>query len=280
MKLYISADMEGVSGIVHREQTSPQGIDYELARRLTTDEVNAAVQAAVDSGATEVWVSDSHGGHAFKSILLERLHPDAQLITGGPRPLGQLEGLDGSFAMLVLLGYHTRHGLDGVLNHTTNGQAIHRLVLNGVEIGEIGLNAALAGDFGVPVGVVTGDDRTVAEGQALMPWVAGATVKWYLTRYSARCLTPAKAHARIKDAVVEAMRRRSSLKPYRVSPPITVQATFKETGSAESAARLSGARRVDGATVEFTAKDMVDAYKVYSAMVELWLPAWGEWLRR
>lgn len=279
MKIYISADMEGVSGIVHREQTSPQGIDYDLARRLTTDEVNAAVQAALDQGATEVWVSDSHGGNTFRSILLERIHPEAQLITGGPRPLGQLEGLDSSFAMVILLGYHVRHGADGVLNHTTNGQAVHRLTLNGIEVGEIGLNAALAGHFNVPVGVVTGDDLTIGETKELLPWVAGATVKWYMTRYAARCLAPAKAHAVIREAVAEAFERRASLRPYRAEAPIKLRVTFKETGSAESAARVPGAKRLDAMTVELTAQDMAEAYKTYSAIVELWQPAWGTWIR-
>jgi D-amino peptidase len=279
MKIYISVDQEGVSGVVHREHTSPQGYDYELARRLMTDEANAAVRAAIDNGATEVWVSDSHGGNQFRSILLDRIHPEAHLITGGPRRLGQLDGLDKSFAMVFLIGYHTMHNLDGVLNHTINGQAVHRVTLNGVEVGEIGINAALAGHFGVPIGVVSGDDRTVAEAKALLPWVSGATVKWYMSRYSARCLSPGKAHGEIYGAITDAMTNRKRLKPYKLGGNIKLHLSFKETGSAESAARVQGARRVDSHTIEFVAKDMETIYENCSAMVELWQPAWGAWIR-
>jgi len=279
MKIYVSADMEGVSGVVHREHTTPVGVDYDLARRLMTAEVNAAVEAAREAGGTEVVVSDSHGGNQFRSILASDIHPEAQLITGGPRLHGQMEGLDGSFAHVVLLGYHVRHGAFGVLDHTTHGQAISRVTVNGQEMGEIGLNAGLAGHFGVPVGAVTGDDRTIAEARTLLPWIHGAVVKWALGRYSARCLAPAKAHAVIKEAVAAAMRDRASLRPFRVTPPVTIHVRFKDSGTAQKVQTVPGVSAVDDVTVAVTGADYPTAFKAYSALVDLWEPAWGSWQR-
>ena len=149
MKVFISVDMEGVAGISDSVHTNPHGYDYQPARRLMTGEANAAVQGALIVGATEIWVSDSQGGNGYRSILGTELDEEAQLITGGPRPFGQLEGIDRFFDALLLVGYHARHGVFGVLNHTTNGLAIEAVHVNGIEVGEIGLNAGLAGHYGV-----------------------------------------------------------------------------------------------------------------------------------
>lgn len=227
----------------------------------------------------EVVVSDSHGGNQFRSILITELHPGAQLITGGPRLLGQVEGLDGSFAMLILLGYHVRHGTFGVLDHTTNGQAIARVTVNGRELGEIGLNAYLAGHYSVPVGVVTGDDRTVQEAQAFLPWVKGAVVKWAVGRYSARCLPPGWAHSIIKDAVRAAISDRAALQPFRADQPVTFHVRFKDSGTAQKVQTVPGVSAVDDTTVALTAGDYPTAFKAYAALVDLWEPAWGQWQR-
>lgn len=279
MKVYISVDMEGCSGVLHREQTSPTGYDYEIARRLMTQEANAAIAGAFDSGATEVVVSDSHGGNGMRNILMTELDPRAELILGSPRRLGQLEGIDNSFDAVLLVGYHTRHGAAGVLSHTTNGQAVANLWVNEQLVGEIGLNAFLAGHFGLPIALVSGDDKTVAEAKAFLPDIVGVSVKTALGRYTARCLHPEKARALIREGASQAVRNAKALSPLGTPKPIALRVQFKETGSAESASSLPGSVLTSDDTVEIRCPDMEEAYAAYRSMVALWQPTWGGWIR-
>ena len=279
MKVYVSVDMEGCAGIVHREQTDPKGFDYELGRTAMAQEANAAVQGAFDAGATEVVVSDSHGGNGMRNMRIADLDPRAQLITGSPRRLGQIDGLDGSFSALLLVGYHTRHGRAGVLSHTTNGQAVANLSVDGRVFGEIGLNARVAASFGVPTMLVTGDDLTTAEAALDCPDAELVTVKWALGRYAARCLHPSLACAAIRRGATAGVGHASRVKPEASSAPVAIRLQFKETGSAESAARQLGASLVDDDTVAFEAATMVEAYAAYSIAVEAWQPAWGAWIK-
>lgn len=279
MQIYVSVDMEGCSGVIHREHTNPRGYDYEPARRLMTAEADAAVRGAFDAGAESVVVSDSHGGNGMRNILHERLDPRAELVMGSPRRLGQLEGLDAGFDAVLLIGYHTRHGAAGNLSHTINGQAVANLWLDDVLVGEIGLNARLAGHFGVPIALVSGDDRTVAEAKAVLPEIEGVVVKTALGRYSARCLHPERACARIREGAARAVERAGAIAPIGAPTPVRVRLQFKETGSAESAARALGAALTADDTVEATCADMEEAYAAVTTLVELWQGAWGGWIR-
>lgn len=278
MKIYISVDMEGCAGIVHREQTNPRGFDYDVGRRVMAQEANAAIAGAYDAGATLVVVSDSHGGNGMRSMLLQDLDERAEVITGTPRRLGQLEGIDKSFDAMLMVGYHTRHGRSGVLSHTTNGNAIANLWINGRVVGEIGLNALLAGSFSVPTVLVTGDDLTIAESTRDCPGCETVTVKWALGRYAARCLHPLVAAAAIRNGATAAVARAKQINPVTTASPVEVKIQYKESGSAESAARLPGARLADDDTVVMTCPDMADAYAAYTVAVEAWQPAWGAWV--
>ena len=279
MKVFISVDMEGVAGISDSVHTNPHGYDYQPARRLMTGEANAAVQGALIVGATEIWVSDSHGGNGYRSILGTELDEEAQLITGGPRPFGQLEGIDRFFDALLLVGYHARHGVFGVLNHTTNGLAIEAVHVNGIEVGEIGLNAGLAGHYGVPTVLVTGDDMAVAEGQALIPGIHGAVVKTALGRYASRGLHPSRARELIRLRTQEALKNRTQITPYSFAGPVQLQVRFKDTGPAENASTIPGMEWVDDSTLATTCPDFATAYRTYRTMVSLYIPAWGSWIR-
>ena len=279
MRIYISVDMEGCSGVLFREQTNPMGYDYQTARQLMTAEADAAIRGAFEGGATEVVVSDSHGGNGMRNFVLEALDPRAEVIIGSPRKLGQLEGLSGGFGAVLLVGYHTRHGAAGVLSHTTNGQAVANLWLNEQLVGEIGLNARLAGHFGVPVTLVSGDDLTVAEAKAELPEIEGVVVKRALGRYTARCLHPERARELIRQGAALAVRKAPEAKPFPAPSPVRVRLQFKETGSAESAARAASVSLVADDTVEFESENMKAAYAAYSTLVELWQPAWGGWIR-
>ncbi|MEX2355783.1 MAG: M55 family metallopeptidase [Thermaerobacterales bacterium] len=280
MKIYISADMEGCSGIVHTAHTDTHGFDYEPARRWFMDEVNAAVAGAFDGGAAEVVVSDSHGGNGNRNLILDDLDSRAELITGRPRALGQLDGIDESYAAVFLVGYHTMHGTAGVLSHTTNGRAVANLWVNDTLVGEIGLNAHLAGSFGVPVALITGDDLTIAEAQQLIPDVEGAVVKQALSRYAARCLHPQRAHQVIRAAARRAVEKSGSLQALPCSGPVKMRLQFKDTGGVDAAARLPEVEVIDDETVEFRSPDMAAAYMTYSALVGLWPNVWGNWARQ
>ncbi len=279
MRVYISVDMEGCSGIVHREHTSPKGYDYELARRLMTSEANAVIEAAFEGGASTVVVSDSHGGNGMRNLILTDMDERAEIVIGSPRRLGQLEGLDASFNAVLLIGYHTRHGAAGVLSHTTHGQAIANLWLNGSLVGEIGLNARLAGHFGVPVVMVSGDDLTIAEAKSELPECEGIIVKKALGRYAAQCLHPKKAQTLLKQGVINALQKAPTLKAFVPPVPVNIRLQFKETGSAESAARALGANLLNDDTVTLESVDMQEAYAAYSTLIDLWQPAWGAWER-
>jgi D-amino peptidase len=282
VNVYVSVDMEGCAGIVHREQTDPKGFDYEVGRRAMAEEANAAAAGAFDAGATRVVVADGHGGNGMRNLRLRDLDPRVELVTGSPRRLGQLEGIDGGFAALLMVGYHTRHGRAGVLSHTTNGQAVADLWVDGRVVGEVGLNALLAGSFGVPTALVTGDDLTCVEAERDCPGCETVTVKWALGRYAARCLHPDAAAAAIRRGAAAAVRAAAHLAPVvtTASPSaVEIRLRFKETGSAASAARMLGAHLVDDDAVAFVAASLADAYAAYSLAVEAWQPAWGAWIR-
>lgn len=279
MNVFVSVDMEGCAGITYREQTDPAGFDYELGRSAMVAEANAAVAGAFDAGATRVVVADGHGGNGMRNMRPGALDPRAELVTGSPRRLGQLECIDEGFDALVMIGYHTRHGRSGVLSHTTNGQAIGDLWIDDRVVGEVGLNALLAGSYGVPTVLVTGDDLTAAEAERDCPGTSTLAVKWARGRYAVRSLHPDVACAAIREATREALARRASVAPVPSSTPVAVRVRFKETGSAESAARMLGVRLVDDDTIAFDAATMEEAYVAYHLAVESWKPAWGGWIK-
>lgn len=279
MNVYISVDMEGCAGVVHREQTNPVGFDYEVGRAAMTAEANAAVAGAFDAGATRVVVSDSHGGNGMRNIRLPELDPRAELISGSPRRLGQLEGIDDGFDALLMVGYHTRHGRAGVLSHTMNGQAVADLWVNDRVVGEVGINAYLAGSFGVPTVLVTGDDLTAAEAERDCPGCEVVAVKWALGRYAARHLGMRVACERVRAGAAAALARRGEIEPTTTTSPVTIRLRYKDTGSAEGVLRLVGARQVDDDCIEFTVSTMAEAHAGYSIAVEAWLPAWGSWIK-
>jgi D-amino peptidase len=228
-------------------------------------EANAAVEGAVSAGATEVLVSDSHGGNGARNLIIADLHPAADLVTGFPRPLGQLAGLDRQYAVLLLVGYHTRSNAAGVINHTVHGRAINRLTIGGRELGEIGINALLAGQIGVPVGLVTGDELTCAEALDLLPGIETATVKWAVDRYAARCLSPRHAQAAVRAAAERAVRGASSFTAFAPRHPATWEIQYKDSGMAEVASQVPGTTMVHDDTIAYEAPDVASGFKTFTA---------------
>ena len=263
VKIFISADMEGVTGVVTGDQLGPTGFEYAAFRDVMTAEVNAAIEAARAGGATEIVVADSHGN--AENLLLDKLPPDVQVVRSFPRPHGMLEGIDASFAGVIFIGYHSSTANPrGVRAHTLSSANLADVRLGGISLPESGLNAALAGHYGVPVLAISGDDAAVEEAKALLGDVEGAVVKWSLGFHSARTLTPAAGREVIRAAVQRAMDRRADFKPYRASMPADLEIRFKNYRPAEMLALLPGVTRADSHSVRFSAKDVPEAWRILS----------------
>ena len=187
MRVFISADMEGVTGLVAASELLPEGADYPRFRALMTADVNAAIAGLVAGGAASVLVCDAHNNS--RNILIEDLHPAARLIRGGSKPLGMMEGMEATFAAACFVGYHAMFGTHrAIADHTWDPYAVQAVTINGRLVGEIGLNAAIAGWFGVPVALVTGDDATARETADLLPWAERVIIKEAKGRFAADCL--------------------------------------------------------------------------------------------
>jgi len=267
MKIYISADMEGISGVVDFAQTSikDEAKEYDRARSLMTAEVNAAIEGALAAGATEALVNDAHG--SMRNILLEELNPVAELVSGTPKPLSMMQGIDEGIDLAFLVGYHAQAGsFYGTLGHTYTGR-VYSVVLNGQPVGELGINAALAGHFGVPVVLVTGDRSLVEEAQSLLGEVETVAVKQAYGMTAARSLSPSKVHELIQQAASRAVERGGV--PFVVGKPITLTIGFVRSAHAEMAELIPDVRRLDARTVEFVHEDMLTLYRAWRAMVGL-----------
>ncbi len=255
MKVYISVDMEGITGIVSSEMTGSGRPLYNEGRELMVGDVNAAIAACFDAGAQEVWVKDAHAWAL--NVPIGKIDPRAQLISGWAAPACMVQGIDGSFDALILLGYHARAGSRGILAHTMRG-TIADVRISGRSIGEIGISALHAGKFRVPVVAVTGCQVACDEARQLMPWVKTAVVKYPFGRESARCLPPKAARELIHKAVSEGLAALGSddgPKPLDLGEPTAVEVRFTRADYADRAAAVPGVRRVDEVTVQFQAAD-------------------------
>jgi D-amino peptidase len=260
LKVYISADMEGIAGVVSGEQLGPSGFEYERFRGFMTNEVLAAIEGARAAGATEILVSDSHGNG--QNLLIERFPKDVQIVRSWPRPLAMMEGIDASFDAVLFVGYHASTvNPQGVRAHTMSSANLADVRLNGVSVPEAGLNAAIAGHYRVPVAMISGDDAAVKEAQALLGPIEGAIVKWSYGFHSARTLTPEASCDRIREAAKTAVGRRAQMKPYVLTTPVTLDVRFKSYRPSEVLSYLPIVERTDAHSIRFRGKDMVETIR-------------------
>lgn len=225
-KVYIFADMEGCSGITASEQIG--GARADEGKRLMEGDINACVEGCFAAGATEVIVRDGHS--AGKNVDPARIDPGARLIQG-PTPGARFKDIDGS-AAIILLGYHAMALTpSGVLAHTYSSAKIQRMRLNGREVGEIGVDAAIAAEHGVPVALVVGDDKTVAEAKAWAPGALGVETKRGTGWQSAEVLPVEESRRRIREQTEAALRRHAEIKPVQVSYPVTIEWEYLPDGS-------------------------------------------------
>src|SRR2546422_3876983 len=270
-KIFNSVDMEGITGVVEPAQLGPEGFEYQRAREWMTGEVNAAIQSVRDSGAAEIVVCDSHGNG--QSLLIDKLPEDVRVVRGFPRPLEMMQGVDESFAAALFIGYHASEWTaDAVRGHTISSARLLGVRLNGMEVSEGIYNAALAGQFGVPVAFVSGDRLAVTQIQQIAPSAEGAIVKEPYGYHSANTVTPARGQAMIRDGLKRAMAKLGSLQPYRVRIPIDLEVGFKLTLDAERAAYVPGLARSDAHSVKGTFHDMTEITRLLQVISGLELP--------
>ena len=260
-KIYISSDMEGVVGAVTGEQMGPSGFEYHQFREFMTAEVNAAIEGARSAGAGEILVADSHGNG--QNLLIDKLPKDVKIVRSWPRPLDMVGGLDDSFDGVIFLGYHaSTDNLTGVRAHTFSSGRLTSVKLNGTPVTEGAWNAAIAGELGVPVIMVAGDDATVEEVSSLVGNVEGAVVKWALSFHSATTLQPEAAYDLIREKASRAVKNIKNYKPYKVKNPVTVEMGFKNYRPVEILSYLSLFERIGSHTIRFSAKNMEEAARI------------------
>ncbi|MGA9348048.1 MAG: M55 family metallopeptidase [Anaerolineae bacterium] len=266
MKVYISVDIEGVACVTHPDHTKLEGTEYEMARKWMTAEANAAIEGALEAGATGIVVADSHGH--MRNMLPDELHEDALLVRGSPRPLTMMEGLDETFDAAFFVGYHSMAGTaKGVLSHTYIGRMVYAIRLNGIAVGEPGFNAAIAGHFGVPLALVCGDDTVDAEVGALLPWTERVITKWALSSLAARSLTPKASQKRIRQGAKRALGRLSEMKPWTLETPIRFEVDFMGPIYAYLAADVPGVECVNERTLAYTGADMLQITRIWRLMI-------------
>lgn len=268
MKIFISVDIEGVAGIVHPHQGSEHGRDYDWARRLMTQECNAAVAGALEAGVQEVIVNDSHAG--MRNLLPEEMHPAAELITGGPKPLSMCQGMGPGFDAAFFVGYHGGVGTpDSVIDHTYASQAVYGLRLNGVPQSEGSLNGYFCGCFDCPVALFTGDAAAVAQMHDFVTELEGVVVKESLGRLTARSLHPEVARERIRTGARRAIERLANIPVLRLAPPIELEMDFLFTAMADCCEMVPGVRRLGGRTVAYASDDYLEVFRMMISLVRL-----------
>lgn len=267
MKIFISADIEGISGVVSTSQIYPNGSDYNRARMLMTEEVNAAIEGAIEAGADEIVVNDSHG--PMTNILIESLNPVANLITGTPKKLGMMEGIDSTFDAAIFIGYHSRMNSGGVLCHTYHGGVNTNISVNGRNSGEFYINACVAGYFNVPVILVSGDNVLSDEVKEINNKIDTVIVKNANGRYAAKCTVPSKSHRIIIERVAEAIKKTKCISAVKINEPVDMKMTFINSGLAEVASIMPGTKLIEPNTILYRASTIIECYRAEMAMVRI-----------
>lgn len=266
MNVYISIDLEGVAGVVHVDQTRRTGHDYERARKWMTAEANAAAGGAFDAGAETVLINDSHGD--MRNLLIEELDPRVELLSGDLKPLSMVEGVDRGWSCAFFVGYHAGAGsAAGILDHTYHGRVVAGCRVGGRPFNETALNALVAGAYGVPVVLLTGDQAACAQARELLgDGVETVEVKRAVTRYAAQHLHPEEARRRIQDGARRAVERTAAQepRPFRPAPPYVLECDFVSTAMADAAELLPDTARTAPLTCRYDAGE--DAVRLLKAL--------------
>ena len=269
LKVFISVDMEGISGVVHSDQATSATPEYGAARKWMAQDVNAAIQGAIEAGATEIVVNDSHG--SMRNINPDDLDPRAALISGSPKPLSMMQGIDASFQTCLLIGYHAKAGTkDAILDHTISGSVVRSIKVNGVEMPELGLNAAIAGYYGVPVVLVSGDAAVCRQASEILGKdVVTVQVKEAIGRLAAKLVPMPESRRLIKEGVKAALGRPGAIKPFKPAAPYAFELAYHVSAQADMGVMIPGVKRLDARTLSFVADDYIDGFQKLRAMISI-----------
>lgn len=268
-KVFISVDMEGIWGVVHSDQTSSSGQDYGAARKWMAEDVNAVIEGLLEAGASDIVVNDSHG--SMRNILVGDLHPRVSLISGSPKPLSMMQGIDASFDACIFIGYHAKAGTaSSILDHTISGSAILSIKINGREQPELGINGLIAGYYGVPVVMLSGDAETCSQAKSILgPEVVTVAVKEATGRYAARLQPRDEARHRLRSGAKEALLRKTKIPPFRLNPPFEFELEFHNSGQAEMPSLVPQVKRTGARSVAFSTDDFIQGFKLMRALIAL-----------
>ncbi len=265
LKIFISVDMEGITGITHWEETSRDGKDYDYFRKIMTQEANAAIEGALAGGASEILVRDSHG--SARNILPDLLNKNARLLrnwSGGPKAM--MDAIDETFDAVIFIGYHARAGTpDALLEHTMSGN-VTDVSINGVSIPEVGINALIAGNYDVPVVFVAGDQAICEQAKSLLGPVETVAVKEGIGG-AALNLHPEVSQQKIRAGVEKALQNLGQSKPFKLSSPYTLVLKLKKEETVYRAALYPGAERTGDWEVTYTSEDLMEVIKAFDSML-------------
>ena len=268
MKLFLSTDIEGTSGIVAWEQIIEGNAEYEQGRRLLTNEVNAVISGALEAGSAEFVVNDSH--HYMRNLHPQDLLGEATLITGRHKPLYMMEGLDASFDGVCFVSYHGSIGAEhAVLSHTYNPGAIWEVRINGEVVGESAINALVAAHYDVPIIFISGDEVTVQEARNIAPNAEKVVVKQSLGRFAAAHVHPTIACELLRKGASRAVSNVNNMRPPMFQQPVSLEVTFLVADMAAMALWVRGVERVGPRTIVIGSENLLDLYRMFVTVVTL-----------
>lgn len=264
-RVFISIDMEGISGLVDWTEVNKNHSEYAFSRKLMVGDLNAAIEGALEAGVKEILVSDAHGG--MRNLRPEDVHEAAHLVRGSPKPNSMMEGVEEGFDAALYVGYHAMRGTEnGIMCHTISGTTVVGVFINGRETGEFGLNSALAGHYGVPSIFLAGDKAATVEAEAFVPGITTAAVKWAVGRYSAKCLNPKESTKLIKKQVKKALTSPFP-EPRVVKNPVEVTMKYATSTMCDLVALMPSFDREGGRSMKGTFNDYQTAVNALRASI-------------
>ncbi|MTI71039.1 MAG: peptidase M55 [Firmicutes bacterium] len=268
MKIFVSVDLEGIWGIVSKDHVSNQTKEYDRVRKIMTQEANWVIEKAFNKGATEVIVNDSHD--TMDNLLIDKLHPKAQLISGSPKPLSMMEGIDDTFDGAIYIGYHARKGTNnGNFDHTYSGGTISSIKINGKPVGESGINAGVCGYYDVPILAISGDDKLAAQVKEEIGDVETIIVKKAISRYCSRNLSLESVKKEYKEKLNKAFDNINKYPTVKYKGNIEMEIEFTLANMAEMAMLLPGVVRKNPTTIKINSKDYLELFKMFRACLIL-----------
>lgn len=264
MKILISADLEGVSGVVHPDQIYPDGIFYKETLQKWAQELNAVVSGLKEAGAEHIVINDSHN---HMRNLNNAMVPNALVVSGWQKPYSMVAGVDQGYDACMFLGYHAMAGSKSTLSHTYRPRIIKQVLLNKTPVGEAGLNAALAGFYNVPLIMISGDEEVCFEAQTLLGnQVVTVQTKRGLSRYAAISYPFEITLKNLKAGAIKAVKEKEKWKVYKVTSPCTISVVFSEPNHADACELIPNVKRISDNQVEFTSQLYPNVFKCFLAM--------------